>query len=165
MNHMYLEKVPSNKVLRLTKSGLDGLKQRLDMLTAERHQIYNYVHTTAKEPQNMNDLLTQEKIKDLERDDKELYKILQVLQYATVISKVVSPDSIDIGLTAVLKNDRDEEREFTVVCPLEVDPENHKISDESPLGKLLIGKKVGDTFQITNPKGMKVTYTIMEIVQ
>lgn len=163
MNYMYLEQVPSNTVLRLTKSGMDGLKQRLHMLTAERHKIYHHVRSAVKEPQNDDILMTKDKIKDLERDDNELYKILQVLKYATVVSKEASPASIDIGSTVVLRNDHAETREYTVVCPLEVDLENHKISDESPLGKLLIGKKAGDTLNMTNRKGNTVTYAITEI--
>ncbi|PIV07630.1 transcription elongation factor GreA, partial [Candidatus Shapirobacteria bacterium CG03_land_8_20_14_0_80_35_14] len=52
--------------------------------------------------------------------------------------------------------------EFTVVSEFEADPTTNKISDQSPLGLALLGKKVGQTFQIDAPVG-KVTYKIVSI--
>ena len=52
--------------------------------------------------------------------------------------------------------------EYTVVGPVEANPLEGKISDESPIGEALFGKKAGDTATITTPKGV-VTYKIAEI--
>lgn len=52
--------------------------------------------------------------------------------------------------------------EYVVVGPVEADPANGKISDESPLGVALMGKKVGDTAAITTPKGETV-YAVVSI--
>lgn len=163
MNYMYLEQMPSNKVLHLTKSGLDGLKSRLDVLTAERHAIFNFIQTAAENVHDRADLLTHAKIKELERDDLELFKILQVLKHATAVTKKDCLESVNIGSTVVLSADKGEIHEYTVVCPLEVDPELHKVSDESPFGKRLLGKRVGDTVEIARRNGVISLFTIIEI--
>ena len=53
--------------------------------------------------------------------------------------------------------------EYTIVEPVEADPINGKISDESPLGTVLIGKTVGDVAAINTPRG-ETTYTVIAIV-
>ena len=51
---------------------------------------------------------------------------------------------------------------YTVVGPVEADPLEGKISNESPIGEALMGKKVGDTVTITTPKGV-ITYELISI--
>ena len=61
-----------------------------------------------------------------------------------------------------MKDDTDEDWEFTMVSPVEADPGREKISDESPVGEALFGKKVGDTVTVTVPAG-KTKYTVVAI--
>ena len=51
---------------------------------------------------------------------------------------------------------------YTLVGPVEADPLSGKISNESPIGKVILGKRIGDTATITTPKG-ELTYTITEL--
>ncbi|RKW02785.1 MAG: GreA/GreB family elongation factor, partial [Candidatus Saccharimonas sp.] len=54
------------------------------------------------------------------------------------------------------------EKTYTVVGPVEADPLENKISDESPLGQALLGHRAGEQVTITTPKG-EITYTIQQV--
>jgi transcription elongation factor GreA len=67
-----------------------------------------------------------------------------------------------LGATVKLKSSNGKSKEFQVVGTVEADPLNGKISDESPIGKALLGKKVGETIEIKTP-AETTTYEIAEI--
>jgi transcription elongation factor GreA len=62
-----------------------------------------------------------------------------------------------------LKNKKGATAQYTIVGSQEADPFNNKISNASPIGRALLGKKVGDRVVITTPRGVEVEYTIVEI--
>ena len=83
-------------------------------------------------------------------------------------SKIISDKSvknvkqIDIGSTVELQNktDNDEPEKYTIVGSTEADPLDHKISNESPLGKALLGRCKGDKLEIVTPSGM-IRYEVL----
>ena len=74
--------------------------------------------------------------------------------------KARKSDKVQIGSTVEVKNGK--VMTYHIVGPVEADPMNGKISDESPLGVALIGKAVGEKATINTPKG-DMTYTIVSI--
>ena len=94
--------------------------------------------------------------------EDRINKIQAVLKDATVVTKH-STTSVSIGsIVTVLKKGDKVTREFTIVGSEEADMSNGKISNNSPLGLSLIGKKEGDVSTIHTPKG-EVVYTIKDI--
>lgn len=86
----------------------------------------------------------------------------QILKNAEVVDKHHA-GSVEVGTTVkVIKKGEKDERQFTLVGSEEADSLGGKISNESPLGSALLGKKKGDDVTFETPKG-KMTYTIKEI--
>jgi transcription elongation factor GreA len=78
-----------------------------------------------------------------------------------VVKEVVPSETVSIG-TRVKVSQNGEEKQFEIVGAYEADPKMGKISEVSPLGKLLVGKRVGDTVTVAAPAG-NVSYTITAI--
>lgn len=159
MNYMYLQRVPLHQTLNLTNEGLDGLRSRLNQLIKDRRNLYRQLQS-ADDSKRIDKLLALEKIYTLERAEKELNKIIDVLNYAKAIIKPRKPENIDMGSIVDLMQDGKQVR-YTIVCPLEVDLEQSKISNESPLGQALIGKNKGAEFEVVNRKGLKTHFKVL----
>lgn len=93
-----------------------------------------------------------------------IIQLENMLKNATIIDETEIPaDTINVGSTVRVKDyDFDEEVEFYIVGSAEADPIENKISNESPVGKALIGKKVGDTVEVAVPDGVS-KYEILEV--
>ncbi len=74
----------------------------------------------------------------------------------------IPTDRIGLGSVVTVRDDTDEDWEVTLVSPVEADPRRDKISDESPVGEALFGRKVGETVSVTVPAG-RTKYTVMAI--
>jgi transcription elongation factor GreA len=75
--------------------------------------------------------------------------------------QLAASDVVALGSTVTLKSDT-KEVTYTIVGPVEADPLEGKISNESPIGVELMGKKVGDSATISTPKG-ETTYEVVKI--
>jgi transcription elongation factor GreA len=78
------------------------------------------------------------------------------------IIKTTDNSKIAVGSVVLLTNGAGKKMEYTIVGSVEADPLEGKISDESPIGQALIGKKVNDSFTIKTPGG-EVSYSVTEI--
>lgn len=86
-----------------------------------------------------------------------------ILQAARVIDDAEIPtDSIGLGSLVTVQEETGDEWEFRMVSPIEADPNRDKISDESPLGESIFGKKVGDEVVVHAPAGTQ-RYKILSI--
>ena len=110
----------------------------------------NYEYTAAKEAQA-----------DLEA---RIAEIEHIINHADIIEESGDNKEVIVGSTVSLKNvDTDEKEEYTIVGSTEADPFEGKISNESPLGKELIGKKKNQEVKFTTPSEEVVTYKILKI--
>ncbi len=73
------------------------------------------------------------------------------LEHSTIAEKV--SDIVSIGSTVIIKYDDGEEDEYQIVGSMEADPFENKISNESPVGKAVIGHKSGETVKVESPNG------------
>jgi len=95
-------------------------------------------------------------------NEGKIIELEQLLREVTVIDKTSRTSTIQIGSTIeVFSNGK--HRQFTIVGSEEADPASGKISNESPLGKAFLGKKVGDVLDVDTPGG-KAKYRISAIV-
>lgn len=85
-----------------------------------------------------------------------IMQLENMLKNATIVDESEIPtDVVSIGSKVKVKDyDFDEEVEYAIVGSAEADPMNYKISNESPVGNALMGKKVGDTIEVSVPGGM-----------
>jgi transcription elongation factor GreA len=92
-----------------------------------------------------------------------LEDLRHILQVARVIEDAEIPtDNIGLGSLVTVQEETGDEWEFRMVSPIEADPNRDKISDESPLGESIFGKKVGDEVTVHAPAGTQ-KYKILSI--
>jgi transcription elongation factor GreA len=163
MNNPPLDHTPPNTVLHLTKEGLDKLKSRLDQLTHERHATYQRLRATSS-PEELNSFISVDAVQKLELADIEVTEITNILQCAQAVIKVKDPTHVAVGTTVTIRNDTNTKvSEYTIVCFIEADPAANRISSESPLGEMLLGKQLHDSVTLTNRKGQSYQYEIIAI--
>jgi transcription elongation factor GreA len=151
-----------NKQFRLTKSGIEELQTELDSLSNLRSEIAERIKT-AREFGDLSENAEYSSARlEQERNDNRIGEIKYILQNVEII-KVRSGDSkVQLGSKVQLKSKAGKTKEFQVVGTVEADPLNGKISDESPLGQAVIGKKDGESVEIKTP-AETTTYKIVAI--
>ena len=147
------------KTYQITADGRKALKVELEELKGRRGEIADKI----AEARDYGDL-TENAEYDSAREEQGLVEtriaeIEDILVNAEII-KVKDTNKVHVGSTVELKNDK--VVTYTIVGPVEADPMNGKISNESPLGVALMGKAVGDKVTITTPKGA-ITHTIVSL--
>jgi len=150
-----------NKKYQITDSGRKELEKELAELKSRRGEIAEKI----AEARSFGDLSENAEY-DAAREEQGLLEtrvieIEDILQHASIIK---SADATVVGLgSAVELKNSDKTVTYTVVGPVEADPMEGKISDESPIGQALMGKRVGDEVTISTPKG-EIVYTISSLL-
>ena len=149
-----------NKKYQITDSGRKELEKELAELKSRRGEIAEKI----AEARSFGDLSENAEY-DAAREEQGLLEtrvieIEDILQHASIIK---SADATVVGLgSAVELKNSDRTVTYTVVGPVEADPMEGKISDESPIGQALMGKKVGDEVKIKTPKA-EMIYIVKSI--
>lgn len=96
------------------------------------------------------------------KNESRIMEIEHILKHAEIVKRSDS-GNVELGATVVVKKDGDADtKTFMIVSDTEADIGQNKISTSSPMGSMMLGKTVNDTFVITTPRG-EVTYTILGI--
>ncbi|HSX34982.1 MAG TPA: transcription elongation factor GreA [Candidatus Saccharimonadales bacterium] len=150
-----------NKLFHLTKKGVDELQKELAELNAQRSEIAERIKTAREFGDLGENMEYTAAMQDKERNENRISEIEHILKNVQVITAPKGDNKVVLGSTVKLKN-AGRTKEFQVVGTVEADPLNGKISDESPIGKALMGKSLGDTVEIKTP-AETATYTIDQI--
>jgi len=145
----------TNKKIYLTREGLEELKKELDYLINVRRPENI---TSIKEARALGDLsenadydAARNEQAELEGRIKKLEKMLENVE----IIEHVQTDKVGIGSTVCIKYvDDDDTDEYKIVGSQEADPFMSKISNESPIAKAILNKKVGDVVEVESPNGV-----------
>lgn len=148
------------KLFRLTQAGVDELKAEREALIGRRTEIADAIRTARELGDLSENAEYQAARADQERNDNRVSEIDTILNNLEVIKKSTG-SKVQLGSVVTLKGGK-KSKEFQVVGTVEADPLNGKISDESPIGQALIGKKVGDEVEIKTP-AETTTYTVAAI--
>ncbi len=145
---------------QITEDGKKELEAELEQLKSRRGDIADKI----AEARDYGDLSENAEY-DAAREEQGLVEsriaeIEDILMNAELITGG-SKTKVGLGSSVELKTGSKIVK-YTVVGPVEADPLEGKISNESPIGEALFGKKVGDKATITTPKG-EVTYEIVKI--
>lgn len=139
------------KMFRLTRAGVDELQGELDSLVAKRAGLADAIKN-AREQGDLNENAEYQSARaEQERNEARITELENIIQNAEIIRKPRGDSKVQLGSTVKLKGTGLKNKEFQVVGTVEADPLSGKISDESPIGRAMIGKKVGDTVEITTP--------------
>jgi len=151
------------KKIYLTKDGLSDLKKEYEDLTkVKRPEVVSRVSAARDQgdlSENAEYTAAREELSFLDGRIDELEERLK--EVVLIQGDGHSNVAISLGSKVTVKVDGRKE-EYTVVGEFETDPMAKKISHESPLGKALIGKRVGETVEVQAPAG-KIAYTVVTI--
>lgn len=143
-----------------TKDGFEKLKEEQAKLLIKRPDAVN----SLQRARELGDLSENGAYKaaraELSQLDSRLRHLNRLLTQAKVI-EAVNAATVEIG-TRVGVKEGEKETTYSIVGGYESNPAEGKISIHSPIGRMLLGRKVGDTVEIIIPRG-KVTYTITSI--
>lgn len=145
-----------------SQAGLDKLKQELEYLKSEKRPQVSERIKSAKE---LGDLSENAEYQDAKEEQSfvegRILELEHLIKTAVVADTSNNGDQVYIG--SQVKIDKEgQSLEFTIVGSTEADPLNGRISLESPFGKALMHKKVGDEAEVDLPTG-KVKCKILEI--
>ncbi|HET7320141.1 MAG TPA: transcription elongation factor GreA [Candidatus Saccharimonadales bacterium] len=148
------------KTFHLTKEGVAELEKELAHLEAAKAEIADRIKTAREFGDLAENAEYQTARQDQDKNDSRISEVRHILQNVEIIKKPKSGGKVQLGSSVKLKNGKT--MEFQVVGTVEADPLNGKISDESPIGRALLGKVVGDSVEIKTPVET-ATYKVVEI--
>ncbi len=155
--------MPEKEVI-LTLEGLKKLEEELELLkTQKRREVAGRI----KQAIEFGDISENSEYDDAKNEqafiEGRIITLEKMLRNARVIDGIEGNDIVSLGSSVLLKDvDYGDEEEYTIVGSAEADPGTNKISNESPVGKSLLGKAKGETVEITVPAGV-IRYQILEI--
>jgi transcription elongation factor GreA len=146
----------------LTPEGLEKLKQEIEHLSVTRRRE---VAERIKEAREFGDISENSEYDDAKNEQAMLEaKIAQLeerLRSASVIdASDVGTDKVRVGSIVHVKDEKGKSVQYTIVGSAEADPGQRKLSNESPVGKALLGRKRGDEVSFATPRGdrkLKIT--------
>ncbi len=149
----------------LTYEGLKRYEDELHELKVVRRKEVAQKIKEAREQGDLSENAEYDAAKDEQRDIEarieELEKILKNVE--VIAAEDVTSDAINIGCTVVIKDKEDDSiEEYSIVGSTEANSLKGKISNESPVGKALIGAVVGDVVTVATPDG-EFQYEVLEI--
>lgn len=149
----------------LTYEGLQRLEEELqDLKVVKRREIAQKIKE-AREQGDLSENAEYDAAKDEQRDiEARIEEIEMILKNAeVVVEDEVDLDKISVGCKVrILDTEYNEELEYKIVGSTEANSLKGKISNESPLGRALLGSRVGDEVKVEAPVG-ELTYKVLEI--
>lgn len=149
------------KLFHLTAKGVESLEQEYKTLVANRSAISQKIKLAREFGDLSENAEYSSARQDQERAEGRISEIDHILKNVDLIASPSKKDVVELGNEVELKNG-DTDKTFTVVGSVQADPLNGMISDESPIGKALLGKKLGEEVEIVTP-AKTTTYTIAKI--
>jgi len=147
----------------LTKAGLDQLQKELNnLMQKERPEAIERLVNSRKSGDMDEDNEETQAKQRLSYIDDRISELQDLISKAFIIDKGhINCKKVKLGCKVMVKNN-DKDLIFHLVGEWEADPTNAKISHQSPLGKSLLGKSIGDRVEVEAPAG-KIIYTITKI--
>ena len=146
--------MPNNNFL--TKEGYDKLQDELDYLrTAKRQEVANRLH----EAMEGGELIENAEYEAAKNEQAFVEGRIQELDLLLATAKIIEDngkkkgDVVHLGSKVTIKEGNFEAETFTIVGAAEANPREGKISNESPIGKSLLGHKAGETIHVDAPGG------------
>lgn len=150
------------KIVYLTAAGLKSLQEEYDILVSDKRPSVATRIQKAREYGDLSENAEYAEAKDEQSFiEGRILELDQILQNIQIIQQSDDNGIVQIGSTVTIHlNGKDDK--FTIVGAQEANPREKRISHESPLGKALLGQKIGSTVQVEAPIGM-IAYKIVSV--
>jgi transcription elongation factor GreA len=139
----------------LTPEGLEKLKQEIEHLSVTRRRE---VAERIKEAREFGDITENSEYDDAKNEQAMLESRIAQLEDKLRSAQVIDASELDnnsvrVGSRVSVKDEKGKNFQYTIVGSTEADPSANRLSNESPVGKALIGRKKGDAVSVPTPKG------------
>jgi transcription elongation factor GreA len=139
----------------LTAEGLEELKHKIEHLSTDRRREVAERIRAARE---FGDISENAEYDDAKNEqamlEKQIADLEDTLRSATIVDTPASGDIVSVGVTVHVKDQKtDKSQKFKIVGSAEANPAEQRLSNESPVGRALIGHKRGDVVSVAVPKG------------
>lgn len=146
----------------LSQEGIETLKKELQELKTKKRQEIAKRLQEAKDLGDLSENAEYFEAKEAQSfNENRIVEIEKLLKNAVVIETPSEEDIVRVGLTIGVKSNNGTEI-FNIVGSAEAKPQEGKISNESPLGRAFLGRKIGDEIEIKTPSGI-TKYKIIKI--
>jgi transcription elongation factor GreA len=146
----------------LTQERLEEFKKELEMLKTTKRLDVAQRLKTAKEYGDLSENSEYVEAREEQANvEGRIFELEELLKEAVTIKTGEGGDIVGVGTIVTVKKG-DKTTKYTIVGSYEAKPEQGLISDESPLGKAFMKKKVGDAVKVTTPGGV-LMYEVMKI--
>ena len=151
------------KPVPLTKEGLAKLQQELDQLVnVRRAEVAQRIHDAKEMVGAQNTPEYEDARNEQAFVEGRILTLEALIQNAVVIEHAQDHQRVNLGSSVTVQNHKGETQTYTIVGSAEADPKGHRISNESPVGQALLGKRVGDEVQVEAPAGT-LRWTIISV--
>jgi transcription elongation factor GreA len=153
----------NDKKILITKEGLDKLKTELNQLVSVKR---GEVALKIKRAREMGGTENNAEYEDAKNEqafiEGKILMLENTLRNAEIIEAPNTPGLVELGDKVIIQNQDGKIDQFVIVGSAESNPNDGKISNESPVGRALLGKKVGDEVELKTPAG-KLKLLIIEV--
>ncbi len=143
------------KLFHLTAKGVEELEKEMSVLVSNRNEVSQRIKLAREFGDLSENAEYSSARQDQERAESRISEIDHILKNVEVISSPKDKNKVELGNTVELKG-KSTNKTFTIVGSVEANPMEGLISDESPIGKALLGKKLGEEVEITTPSNTTV---------
>jgi transcription elongation factor GreA len=142
----------------LTKEGFQKLQEELDHLrTVKRQEVAERLH----EAMEGGELIENAEYEAAKNEQAFVEGRIQELEMLLATARVIEEDNknhqtgvVAVGSTVIIQEQGYDAETYTIVGAAEANPRDGKISNESPIGKAILNRKIGETVQVETPSGM-----------
>jgi transcription elongation factor GreA len=149
------------KLFHLTEEGVAELQAELARLIGERSEVAERIKTAREFGDLAENAEYQVARQEQEKNESRISELEHIIANVEIIKSSKGDSKVRLGSKVTLEGSG-KKKEFQVVGTVEADPLEGKISDESPIGQALMGKKVGEAVEIKTPAETS-TYKIVSI--
>ena len=147
----------------LTKEGFDKLEKEMNDCKLSKRRIIAQAIKEAKEQGDLSENAEYTEAKRQQRENESrIMRLENIIRTAEIIKDDSSTDSVKIGCIVDVQTDGNKNT-FHIVGASEADPANGYISNESPLGSKMLGRKKGEIIEVFLPNGKTILHEILSI--
>ena len=151
------------KQLFITKEGMLKLEAQLEYLrSVRRHEVAENIQLAKERGGTRNNAEYDDAKNELALVEGRIFTLENVFNRTLVMDAVTNFSKVGFGSKVLLRNQHGKIEQFTIVGSVEANPTEGKISNESPIGKAILGHSVGEEVEVPTPGGT-IKFTIMEI--
>ena len=148
----------------LTREGLEKLQAELEHLhTVRRHEVAESIQQSRERGGTVSNAEYEEAKNELAFTEGRIQTLANMVNNAAIIEESRgTADAVEVGTTVTVQNQEGKSYQYTITGSAEADPSQGRISNVSPIGRGLLGKKVGEITDVSAPAG-KIRLEIMAI--